>query len=181
MPITCVQGDIFTQQADALVVPGNIQPELGWGSHIAHRLERMVDPQVLEQRRALGSIKLGDAAFTSGVGSPFKHLIHASVLDQFDFNPLFLLRIRQRTSDATLRAAVRSSRHIAEHEGWNQVAVSAMGAGIGGMNYAKCCRLTFAELQGSATQWLFTAYRPRHLRIAERVHQAFNGEAPGNG
>ena len=162
-------GDIFAIEADALVVPGNVQPDLGWGSHIAESILTQVAPEVLHEREQFGDIPLGNACITKGTGTPFKYLIHASVLNKYDFNPLFLLRIKQRTSDSTLIHAVRNTRKIAEAISINRIAISAMGAGIGGMNYKKCCQLTFGELSNSNLTWIFAAYKPRHKRIAESL------------
>ena len=169
MSIEVRTGDIFTIEADALVIPGNVQPDLGWGSHIAEKVLKQVAPEVLHEREQFGDIPLGNACITKGTGTPFRYLIHASVLDKYDFNPLFLLRIKQRTSDTTLINAVRNTRLIAEKSDINRIAISAMGAGIGGMSYRKCCQLTFSEIYNSNLTWIFAAYKPRHKKIADSL------------
>ncbi len=168
MSITIHTGDIFDVQADALVIPANTQPDLGWGSHISERVKGMAAPSVMEEREKAGTLSLGKAFLTSGEGTPFHCLVHAAVLDKYDFNPLFLLRLRQRTSDDTLISALRSVREIIEKKNIARTAVSAMGAGIGGMNYRKCVRITFGELKDMKAEIIFAAYRKKHALIAQK-------------
>lgn len=169
MAIRIHRGDIFDIGADALVVPANVQPDLGWGSHIAERVRKRADPSVLAERQRFGQVALGEVCVTSGEGAGFPYLMHAAVLDKYDLNPLFLLRLKQRTSDRTLRNAVLNAQRSAAEFRLGSVAISAMGAGIGGMNYGKCCRLIFENLIGSDIVWIFAAYKPRHAAIAEEI------------
>lgn len=174
MCIEIFQGDIFAIDADALVVPANVQPDLGWGSHISEKIQKLASPEVMSERKQFGNIPLGGACITSGTGTPFATLIHASVLNKYDFNPLFLLRLMQRTSDQTLKTAVSNARNIAESEQLQTIAISAIGAGIGGMNYAKCCHITFSELKDSHCQWIFAAFTPNHKKIADSILQSIH-------
>lgn len=141
---------------DAIVVPANRQLTLGWGSHLAEavleRAGRKVEEEALAWAAAHGAeagrgIALGEAALSSGGRLAFRNLVHAAVLDKYDFNPLFLLRLRQRTSDATLVAAVHSSVARAREAGLGSLGFSLMGAGIGGMPAKKCARLLVQTLR----------------------------------
>ncbi|TNF91954.1 MAG: hypothetical protein EP297_14525 [Gammaproteobacteria bacterium] len=169
MPIEIVKGDIFSITADALVVPGNVQPDLNWGSHIAEKVNKLVDEEVRQERKQHGNIPLGDACLTSGKGTGFNYLIHASVLDKYDFNPLFLLKLRQRTSDDTLVSAVKKCKELAESNNMSSVAISAMGAGIGGMNYMKCCSIILKGLADSNVQWYFSARKEKQYLLAQKL------------
>jgi len=174
MPVEIHRGDIFDARADALIVPANSQPDLGWGSHISERVAKMADASVIKQRQALGTIELGSAGLTGGAGTPFKHLIHAAVLDKCNFNPLFLLRLRQRTSDETLERAVSSSIDVLKAHSIESAAISAMGAGIGGMSYRKCLSIIIPRIAEVQIRFVFAAYKPRHAKMAavacERLH-----------
>lgn len=163
------KGDIFSSDADALVVPGNVQPDLGWGSHIAERVNKMASSEVKRERESFGDLPLGEACLTNGSETGFKYLIHASVLNKYDFNPLFLLHLKQRTSDLTLTNAMNRVNEIARENRIKSVAISAMGAGIGGMNYFKCCSIIFNALIDSPCSWHFYAYRLRHLNVANKA------------
>jgi O-acetyl-ADP-ribose deacetylase (regulator of RNase III) len=94
-------------------------------------------------------ISLGEASVSSGGLLGCRFLIHAAVLDKYDFNPLFLLRLRQRTSDETLRKAVRSSLARAMELEIRSMAFSLMGAGIGGMPATKCATILIEEISRS--------------------------------
>lgn len=173
MGIVIHKGDIFDVKASALVIPANTQVELNWGSHIAETVNGQWTESVKRERAKRGPLKLGEAYLTAGDGTSFQHLIHAAVLDKYDFNPLFLLRLRQRTSDETLTNALKSVRAIAHEHSLESLAISAMGAGIGGMNYKKCVRLTFQELHQLPTTVYFAAYKPRHQKVAAAVLKEF--------
>lgn len=172
----------------ALVVPANKQLTLGWGSHLAEKVLKLAGPQVeaeaLEQRPE--GVRLGDAVLTSaGALSGFTHLIHAAVLDKYDFNPLFLLRLRERTSESTLRAAVANSLRLADQAGLSGLVLTPMGAGIGGMKLAKCARILVDELRrfealappalGSVVLAAFKARDAETLRRALRETPAPGG------
>lgn len=170
MSIEIVQGDIFAISADAMVVPANCQPDMYWGSHIAEQVNKLATDAVKQAREAQGTIALGDSCITKGDGTPFAYLVHSAVLDKYDFNPLFLLRLRQRTSDETLQAAVVSmQREIADYDAIKRVVISAMGAGIGGMNYTKCIEIIASTLKNDGRHYIIAAYKQKHVAIAQNV------------
>ena len=136
--IEIVQSNIFEVEADALVNPANRQVDLGWGSHVSELVVKNGGPSIQQNRTKLGAIELGESVVTGGGNLPFKHIIHSAVLDKYDFNPLFLLKLRQRTSDETLTKAMASALKCAADLGIGSVVFSPMGAGIGGMKTCKC-------------------------------------------
>lgn len=162
LTIRIEQGDATAVRGvPALVVPANKQLTLGWGSHLAEKVQKLAGPQAEAEALAQrpDGVALGEAVLTSaGALEGFSHLIHAAVLDKYDFNPLFLLRLRERTSEATLRAAVANSLRLAEHEELSGLVLTPMGAGIGGMRMRKCARILAEELRR------FEALRPTHLK-----------------
>lgn len=134
----------------ALVVAANKQLTLDWGSHLAEKVRGLAGHQVEQEALAQrpDGIELGEAVLTGAGTLPgFTHLIHAAVLDKYDFNPLFLLRLKERTSEATLRGAVHSSLLLAEEAGLSGLVVTPMGAGIGGMRMRKCARIIVEEVR----------------------------------
>lgn len=151
MEIVVVVGDAtVVEGADALVVPANRQLTLGWGTHVAERVRALAGPE--PEREALaqrpGGIALGEAVTTgAGAMKNFRRLIHAAVLDKYDFNPLFLLRLRCRTSPETLRAATRSALAAAASAGLESLVFTPMGAGIGGMSDERCAEVMLPELR----------------------------------
>jgi O-acetyl-ADP-ribose deacetylase (regulator of RNase III) len=148
--------DIFTGDAlavtgvPALVVPANKQLTLSWGSHVAAAVRKRAGREVEAEALAAhpGGIALGEAVLTrAGKLATFTHLIHAAVLDAYDWSPLFLLRLKERTSRATLAAATRASLEVARRAGLTGLVLTPMGAGIGGMKDAVCARIMIDEIQ----------------------------------
>lgn len=141
------QGSLLEQtDLDTIVIPANKQLTLGWGSHLAEAVLKLGGPELEQEALRAGEqaypegCPLGGAVITGGGELPFQHIIHAAVLDKYDNNPLFLLKLRQRTSDDTLLKAVQSSLRLASESGTRALglSLSLMGAGIGGMKIDKC-------------------------------------------
>lgn len=144
--IEIVKSDVFSVLADAIVNPANRQASLLFGSHVNEKIRKMGGKEVCDERKRKGAIKLGEAVFTRGGNLPFKYIIHAAVLDIFDLNPLFLLKLKHRTSRATLKNAVKNSLLIAKDLNINSIVFTPMGAGIGGMSVKKCAQTMLSEI-----------------------------------
>lgn len=140
--IHVVQADALTWVGlPALVVPANKQLTLGWGTHVAERVQTLAGPLVQQDllARHPGGIPLSQAVVgPAGNMTNFRYLVHAAVLDKYDFNPLFLLRLRHRTHPSTLASATLSSLVAADEHGLSGVVFTPMGAGIGGMPDPLC-------------------------------------------
>lgn len=175
-------GAIFAvPDTDALVVPANKQLDLRWGTHIAETVWKHGGPKIEAEAREDaarrygsqdGGIALGEAVVTWGGLLPVPWLIHAAILDKYDWNPLFLLRLRQRTSSDTLRKAVTAALAIADEVGARTIALSPMGAGIGAMPIDRCARIIREQVeaytrsvpQGSLQRVVIASPRAREVR-----------------
>ncbi|MBF0539853.1 MAG: macro domain-containing protein [Nitrospirae bacterium] len=146
MEIEIYFGDIFICQADAIVNPANIQTSLNFGSHISQKIKKNGGSLVINERKQKGTINLGDAVYTSGGNLHFRYIIHAAILDMYDFNPLFLLKIRYRTSGEVLRNATLNSLIVASELKIKSIVFSLMGSGIGGMPIKKCAEIMLNEI-----------------------------------
>lgn len=150
-------GAVFdVPDTDALVVPANKQLDLRWGSHIAETVWKHGGPKIEAEARQDaasrygsqdGGIALGEAVVTWGGLLPVPWLIHAAILDKYDLNLLFLMRLRQRTSSDTLRKAVTASLAIADEIEARTIACSPMGAGIGAMPIDCCARIIREQVE----------------------------------
>ena len=144
--VEIIKSDIFSVPADAIVNPANRQASLLLGSHVNEKIRKMAGKEVRDERKRKGTVSLGEAVFTKGGNLPFKYIIHAAVLDIFDLNPLFLLKLKHRTSQATLKNAVMNSILVAEKLTIDSMVFTPMGAGIGGMPVRKCAQVMLSEI-----------------------------------
>ncbi|HIB66576.1 MAG TPA: hypothetical protein EYO33_16035 [Phycisphaerales bacterium] len=143
---------------DAVVVPTNKQLSLGWGSHIAEAVLQQGGQDI--EQEALEAVKiqyprgcpLGGAVLTGAGKLPFKHLIHAAVLDKFNMNPLIFLKLRQRTSDSTLIEAVCSSLSRADDSNIRSLGFSLLGTDVGGMKKQKCAHILIRTCEDYISQ-----------------------------
>ena len=151
MNIRIVTGDATAVTGiPVLVIPANKQLTLGWGSHLAERVLELAGPEV--EREALAEhpegVAMGHAILTgAGLMTNFTHLVHAAVLDKYDMNPLFLVRLKERTNEETLRKATRSSLELVHRAGLDGLVFTPMGSGIGGMSDKKCARIMVEEIR----------------------------------
>lgn len=177
--VEVAQGDATEiRGVPALVVPANKQLTLSWGSHLAEKVRALAGPAAEQEALAAkpDGLELGEAVLTSaGAMEGFSHLVHAAVLDKYDFNPLFLLRLRERTSERTLRGATRASLDLAVGAGLSGLVFTPMGAGIGGMSMAKCARIMLEEIRafpGGLERVVIAC-------LKERAAEVFRREAEG--
>lgn len=144
--IEIYRGDILSIPSDAIVNPANRQASMWFGSHINEVIRKRGGIKVVEERKEIGDIKLGEAVSTSAGNLPCKYIIHTAILDMYDSNPLFLLKIKQRTSDEVLRNAMINSLDIAKKLKIKSVVYSLMGSGIGAMRVDKCAKIMLTEM-----------------------------------
>ena len=75
MPFQIVRNDIVNMRVDAIVNTANPKPRIGYGVDTA--VHHRAGPQLLEARKVIGNIAVGDAALTPGFALPAKYVIHA--------------------------------------------------------------------------------------------------------
>jgi len=185
--------DIFSVSVDAIVNPANKQAHLWLGSHINEVVRKKGGKQIVNERKEKGEIKLGEAVSTCAGNLPCQYVIHTAILDMYDFNSLFLLKIKQRTSDNVLRNATISSLQIADKLKIKSIAYSPMGTGIGAMKMEKCVNIMLQEIINFQTtynndilkkiifcvrgekDYLIAMKVLKRLRLPHRNKQAFLG------
>lgn len=150
MEVRIIHGDALQVRGfSGLVIPANRQLTLGWGSHLAEKVKKSGGVGIEEEALSKwpGGISCGEAVITgAGRLEGYTHIIHAAVLDKYDMNPLFLLRLKMRTTPECLTSAVRSSLEAASKAGLKGVVFTPMGAGTGGMPDRICASLTLKEI-----------------------------------
>ena len=75
MPFEIIRGDITELNVDAIVNAANPEPIVGYG--VDAGIHQKAGPRLLEARKKLGSIPVGQAALTRGFDLPAKYVIHA--------------------------------------------------------------------------------------------------------
>ncbi len=74
MPFRIIRNDITKVSADAIVNTANPEPEIGGGTDWA--IHRAAGPELLEARRKIGRLAVGQAAATPAFGLPAKYVLH---------------------------------------------------------------------------------------------------------
>ena len=74
MPFEIVRNDIVNMRVDAIVNTANPKPQIGYG--VDAGIHRKAGPGLLEARKRIGDIRVGDAAITPAFDLPAKYVIH---------------------------------------------------------------------------------------------------------
>ena len=75
MSFNIVRNDITKMRVDAIVNTANPRPEIGYG--VDSGVHQAAGPQLLEARKQIGKIRVGDAAITPGFQLQCKYVIHS--------------------------------------------------------------------------------------------------------
>ena len=75
MPFEIIRGDVTQLRVDAVVNAANPEPVVGYG--VDAGIHKKAGPQLLEARKKIGPIPVGQAAVTKGYALPAKYVIHA--------------------------------------------------------------------------------------------------------
>ena len=74
MPFEIVRNDIVNMSVDAIVNTANPKPQIGYG--VDAGIHRKAGPKLLEARKKIGKIRVGDAAITPAFDLPARYVIH---------------------------------------------------------------------------------------------------------
>ena len=118
MPFEIVRNDITNMQVDAIVNTANPKPVIGYG--VDAGIHQKAGPKLLEARRKIGSIPVGDAAITPGFDLDAKYVIHA-------VGPVWL--DGSHREEKLLRSCYERSLKLAKRYRCRSVAFPLMSAG----------------------------------------------------
>ena len=157
------QGDLTTQDVDAIVNAANNELELGGG--VAGAIARAGGPTIQAECRTIGSIEVGEAAITGGGRLRARHVIHAASM-----------RLGGRTTAESLRRSTRRSLEIADQRGLHSIAFPAIGTGIAHFPMPECARIMIEEVVTLAPA--ATSLREvRFVLFGDDAESAFRSEA----
>lgn len=138
-----VQGDITTEQVDAIVNAANSQ--LAHGGGVAWAIARAGGDVIQKESNAWvrehGEVSHADPAYTSGGAMPCKYVIHA-------VGPVW----GDGDEDKKLADAVTGSLRVAHDLGLGSVSLPAISTGIFGFPKARAAKIIFSSIKNSLTQ-----------------------------
>jgi len=161
--IVLIQGDITTQEVDAIVNAAN--SSLLGGGGVDGAIHRAGGPAILEESRLLGGCDTGDAKATTAGNLPARHVIHT-------VGPVW--QGGGAEEDELLASCYRRSLEVAAELGSRTVAFPAISTGIYRFPVERAARIalstTAAELERHADieEVRFVLFSDEHLQAFRR-------------
>lgn len=139
MDVEIVEGDLLAQDVDVIVNPWNRNIIPWWlliPQGVSGAIKRQGGYEPFRQVRRYGAIKPGGAVITGTGKLPFKGIIHVAGINML-----------WRSSEKTIRKCILSAIDIAVENGFNSIAIPAIGAGTGGYDRDKSIAIITDELK----------------------------------
>jgi O-acetyl-ADP-ribose deacetylase (regulator of RNase III) len=143
MQINIVQGSILDAEAEVIVNAANSLGLMGGG--VAGVIKRAAGAEVEREAVKDAPIRVGKAVLTSGGKTKFKGIIHAPTMPEPGMHiPA------QNVALATKAALI-----LADEKGFESIAISGMGTGVGGVAHADAAKAMMETVR---------AFPPRTLK-----------------
>lgn len=135
MEFTVIQGDIATQEADALVNAAGTSLQMGSG--VAGALRQGAGGPINEEAVSKGPIDLGAVAVTDAYELEASYVIHAAAMPHHGDG---------RATEESIRAATRNALAKAEELTCSSLVIPVLGTGAAGFEFEQGARLVCAEI-----------------------------------
>jgi O-acetyl-ADP-ribose deacetylase (regulator of RNase III) len=163
-----VKGDITDMAVDAIVNAANTDLALGAG--VAGAIRRKGGSRIQEACDALGPIRLGEAAVTTGGNLRAYYVIHAASM-----------HLGGQTTAESLRLATRNALLRAEEKTIKSIAFPAIGTGVAGFPMEECARIMLTEVlehlksRSSLEKIYFVLYDDAALQVFQDTYAQLTG------
>ncbi|MFD1643067.1 macro domain-containing protein [Halohasta litorea] len=135
MEFTPIQGDIATQQADALVNAAGTS--LRMGSGVAGALRRGAGEELNEAAMAKGPVDLGEVAVTDAFDLDADYVIHAAAMPHYGDG---------KATEESIQEATWNSLETADELGCESLVVPVLGTGAAGFPFERAADLICSEI-----------------------------------
>ena len=160
--ISIVQGDITTQDTDAIVNAANNNLWMGGG--VAGAIKKAAGESIEQEAIKQGPINVGEAVITSGGKLGAQYVIHAAGMGQ-----------DMKTNIDYISKATRASLDLADENHVTSVSFPAIGTGTGGVEVHQCA----SAMLHQTLEFLQDANAVEEVRFVlfdEETAEAFNAE-----
>lgn len=165
MDVRVVQGDIATQEADALVNAAGTS--LRMGSGVAGALRRRGGEALNEAAMEKGPIDIGEVAVTDAFDLEADYVIHAAAMPHYGDG--------QATAES-IRDATRNALKAADERGCESLVIPALGCGVAGFDLERGARLICETIDSfdpeSLSDVRFIAYSDEEVSVVRDVADA---------
>lgn len=164
-----IQGDIITQEVDAIVNAAN--SSLLGGSGVDGAIHKAGGAEILHECRILGGCKTGEAKATTAGNMPAKHVIHT-------VGPVW--RGGEKDEDVLLSHCHRRSIRAAADLECKSIAFPAISCGVYGYPIEKAAPLALRVTLGAAQEYnldlvRFVLFSKEDLEVFEKAHAELMG------
>jgi O-acetyl-ADP-ribose deacetylase len=171
--IETLRGDITLLSLDVIVNAANTS--LLGGGGVDGAIHRAAGPGLLDECRALGGARTGEAKMTRGHRLPARHVIHA-------VGPVW--RGGTRGEDALLASCYRESLRLAAERELGSIAFPAISTGAFGFPVERATRIALDEVQRGLAAYsviarvVFCCFSDGDLALYDRLAEELLGPPP---